>query len=271
MFTFTCVHDKKIIEEFYKQNPEKSIYELGDLDKFYWNKTIWYAFSNSFAVENIALVYCGTELPVLLLQSRSELSDAEICRSLVNYLPNRIYAHLDPGLDRYLRPYYSLASHGKYWKMLLQDKSIVRDCAEAHHAVRLDRSILPDTINDFYERAYPGNWFDLRMLDTGEYWGIFDDGHLVSAGGVHVYSKQYRVAALGNIATLAEMRGKGLGRTVTAAVCQSLLQDMDIIGLNVRQDNASAIACYKGLGFEIVDEYEEFMLDHKSLVCKKSQ
>lgn len=117
-----------------------------------------------------------------------------------------------------------------------------------------------DELLAFYERAYPGNWFDPRMLLVGHYFARREAGRIVAAGGVHVYSAQERVAALGNIAVLPEARGRGLARQVTAAVCRSLLDTTDHIGLNVRTDNAAAIACYSRLGFVRVATYEEHLL-----------
>ena len=80
---------------------------------------------------------------------------------------------------------------------------------------------------------------------------------------MHVYSAAYRVAALGNIATAPARRRRGLGRVVTAAVCQSLLASVDVIGLNVLADNAAARRCYEGLGFTDVCEYDEVLLERR--------
>jgi hypothetical protein len=49
-----------------------------------------------------------------------------------------------------------------------------------------------------YATSYPGNWFVPRMLETGYYFDICGGGALVSVAGVHVFSLQYKVAALGN-------------------------------------------------------------------------
>jgi predicted GNAT family acetyltransferase len=110
----------------------------------------------------------------------------------------------------------------------------------------------------FYEQSYPGNWFDARMLETGRYYGLWDAGRLVSVAGVHVYSRRYRVAALGNIATDPAHRRKGYGTLVTAQLCRTLLGETDHIGLNVKADNEAAMRCYQRLGFEIVAPYGEF-------------
>ena len=56
-------------------------------------------------------------------------------------------------------------------------------------------------IKDLYDRSYPENFFDRRMLGTGKYFGYFEDGKLIAIAGIHVYSEKYRVAALGNITT----------------------------------------------------------------------
>ncbi|MBI4727464.1 GNAT family N-acetyltransferase [candidate division TA06 bacterium] len=130
--------------------------------------------------------------------------------------------------------------------------------------VRLDILDKQEILN-FYSSSYPGNWFDIRMLETGQYFGIRDKGRLVSIAGIHVYSPAYKVAALGNIATKPEFRGKGLGTKVTAALCRNLLKMVNIIGLNVKADNTGAIRCYRKLGFEITGEYNEFMATKRDL------
>lgn len=45
---------------------------------------------------------------------------------------------------------------------------------------------------------------------------------------------------------------------MTAALCRLLQVEIDVIGLNVRADNAPAIACYRGVGFEIRHAHDEW-------------
>ena len=75
---------------------------------------------------------------------------------------------------------------------------------------------------------------------------------------MHVYSKKYKVAAIGNIATDPEMRGRGFASKVTAMVCRALLKHVEHIGLNVDSKNKAAISCYKRLGFRVTAPYEEY-------------
>jgi len=38
-----CLHDKSAIEQFLRRNTWLHLYELGDLDEFFWQYTTWYA------------------------------------------------------------------------------------------------------------------------------------------------------------------------------------------------------------------------------------
>lgn len=98
------------------------------------------------------------------------------------------------------------------------------------------------------------------MLHTAQYVCIRRDGSIVCTAGVHVYLPQYRVAALGNIATDPRYRKQGMCRRATAFLCRSLLNHVDTVGLNVKmdKDNVAAIACYQSLGFVAVAEHDEF-------------
>jgi len=232
-------------------DPALHLYELGDLDDFFWPHTTWYARGDA-----IALLYTASELPVVVALGGAE--HAALLAELRAELPPRIYAHLSPGLAAPLLERYTSESHGEFRKMFLVDPSACT-AVDPSGVVVLDPDARDELIA-FYARAYPGNWFDPRMLETRQYVAIRDAGTIVAAAGVHVYSERERVAALGNIAVAPEARGRGLARRVTAALCRSLRARVDHIGLNVRADNAAAIACYTRLGFTIAAPYEEHLL-----------
>jgi ribosomal protein S18 acetylase RimI-like enzyme len=248
--------DRARLRAYFRRAPALHLYELGDLDDFFWPHTRWYALEDDGAIHAVALLYAAPELPVVLaLGDPAPLG--ELLAQIHGRLPARFYAHLSPGLFGALAPRYASEPHGDYLKMALADPARL-DAVDASAAVRLgpaDRGEL----ERFYARAYPGNWFDPRMLETGQYFAI-RDGEIVAAGGVHVYSPAERVAALGNIAVAVEHRGRGLGTQVTARICRSLRAEVDHVGLNVRADNRAAIACYERLGFAPVAPYEEHLV-----------
>ena len=109
----------------------------------------------------------------------------------------------------------------------------------------------------FFAENYPHNWFDPRMLGTGQYFGLRSSQGFLSVAGVHVYSAPHRVAAIGNVTTHAAHRGKGHATTVVAALCQNLCRTVDHVGLNVAAGNTPAIRCYERLGFEVVAAFDE--------------
>ena len=104
------------------------------------------------------------------------------------------------------------------------------------------------------------------MLDSGQYVGIRSaDGELICVAGVHVFSSEYRVAALGNITTHPQYRGQGLATTATAALCTRVLDHAELIGLNVRTDNKAAVRIYRKIGFKIVASYHEWNIERRDL------
>jgi len=112
----------------------------------------------------------------------------------------------------------------------------------------------------FYKVAYPENWFDSRMVESGKYFGYFNEGSLVGIAGIHVYSPEYHIAALGNIAVHPDFRGRKIACKLTSVLCYDLKKSVDIIGLNVKSDNIAAIKCYDNIGFEIRSFYDECLI-----------
>jgi ribosomal protein S18 acetylase RimI-like enzyme len=254
-----CLHDRSEIESFLRRSPALHIYELGDLDDFFWPYTTWYALQAQGQAQQLVLVYTGTPLPVLLAVAEPP-ADAmgELLHAIVPFLPRRLYAHLSGSAVQALAGAYRAQSHGVHLKMALTDVSMLEG-VDTTGVVRLSPADLPE-LEALYQASYPGNWFDPRMLETGHYFGLRRSSELVTVAGVHVYSPRYRVAALGNVTTHPRFRRQGLSTTVCTRLCQELLRTVDLIGLNVKADNAAAIACYERLGFSHVAEYEEFML-----------
>lgn len=257
----TCLHDKEEIERFLRRNVDLHFYSIGDLDDFFWPYTTWYGALTAAAVEAIALLYVGQPLPTLLALSDRTDRMGDLLASIVHLLPQRFYAHLSPGLDSFFAQTHHLVAQGRHLKMALRGSAAV-DAYDCHDVCRLGSDDVDEVVT-FYQRSYPGNWFDPRMLESNQYSGIRDDGLLVSVAGTHVYSPAYRVAALGNVATAPSHRNRGYARQVTARTCQSLLSESDHIGLNVKADNAAAISCYRALGFEIAASYDEHMIERR--------
>jgi len=253
------LHDKSEIEQFLRTNVYLHLYGIGDLDDFFWSQTIWYGGRTGEGIAAVALLYLAPSVPTLVALSEQTGAMRDLLESLRGILPGRFYAHLSPGLETVFQGSHDVRPHGAHYKMALRDASRL-DGVECPGVVRLGEADLGEIL-EFYEASYPDTWFDPRMLQTNEYFGLRDGNDLVSVAGIHVYSPRYRVAALGNVATHPSFRNRGYARRVTARLCRSLGGEVDHIGLNVKSDNAAALRCYKSLGFEVVASYGEFAIE----------
>lgn len=257
------IREKDVIEKFLRPKAYLHLYALGDLDDFFWPHTAWYGLFDEQRLRQLALVYTGSALPVLLALTDGEFDlMVELLRRLRPRLPEKFYAHLSGELSKNLAENYAVTSYGLHFKMALTDYGKVK-AVETENVQRLDESHAVE-LRDFYAMSYPGNWFDARMLQTGCYFGLRQDTELASVGGVHTYSPQYSVAALGNVATHPRWRGRGLAGQVCAKLCQALSENVKYIGLNVKADNTAARTCYESLGFEVIATYEECLVEVSS-------
>lgn len=251
------LHNKQEILEYLMNSPSIQVYSIGDLDDFFWPKTIWFALKEKGSIKSIVLLYTGMATPTLLaIYDNDYESTNKLLQSIISYLPSKFYAHLSPKLVDVFDEKNILESYGPHYKMALKSSPAeIKDSS----IKRLEKKDLK-SIEEFYQNAYPDNWFDKRMLETGKYFGYFDDATLVGIAGIHVFSKEYRVAALGNIATHPDYRGRRIAFKLTSLLCNDLLKDVEHIGLNVKTDNIAAIRCYQKIGFEVIGSYDEFFI-----------
>jgi ribosomal protein S18 acetylase RimI-like enzyme len=242
------------IEAFLRRAPYLHAYELGDLDSRELPHTTWIT---SHPVDAVVLVYRGLATPTVVALAHD--GPAATHRLLASAdLPARFYAHLTDGLDEALAPRFHGELLGHHLKMGLAARA--SDAASPRDAdvVRLGPADADEAVQ-FYAESYAATWFEPVSLERGPYVAIRDARGLAAVAGVHVYSPDKRVASLGNIATRPDVRSRGYAGRVTAALCRVLAPEVDLIGLNVRGDNTSAIACYRGVGFEPRHHYQEWV------------
>lgn len=255
-----ALHDRAEIAATLSLDPYRQAYALGDLDDFFWPYTQWYGLrGGDGALNAVALLYMAPGLPVLhAIAGDDPAPTRELLAGLLPLLPRQFYAHITPPLVDTLAGHYAVAAHGLHYKLGLRRFDAV-DATDTRAATPLtvaDRHAL----EALYTASYPGNWFDPRMLETGQYVGVWREAALVSVAGIHVFSPAYDVAALGNVTTHPAYRGQGLARVATAALCKQLRAHVAHISLNVHSDNTGAIRTYERLGFEQVAAYGEYTL-----------
>ena len=255
------LRDRDVIARFLRRRPAVHSYALGDLDDFFWPHTRWFGWQSGGSLEQIVLLYDEPDPPVVLALAEPPVSTmCELLRSIAPELPSRLYAHLSGGLLEAMAPgLVPVSAPADHRKLGLVDPS--RLSAHTDDAVAGLGPHDLDEVLAFYGDAYPGTWFEPRMLETRRYVGIREEGRLVCVAGVHVWSPTWRVAALGNVATLPAARGRGLASSACACLCRTLVEDgIEVIALNVRADNLSAIRAYERLGFAHAADYLEVLL-----------
>jgi ribosomal protein S18 acetylase RimI-like enzyme len=269
---FTELTDRDTIESWLRREAATHVYPIADLDDVFWPDTRWFGAVEGSRIRAICLVLEGLRIPIVYaVCAVRDAAMRALLREVGPELPDRFFYNLGCGLPDALEPAWTLAPHGTYWKMALDANATLPASREAPTRIE---TLLPrdyDELRAFLDDdAYRGDekgglFFERPMLDSGFYRGVRDAGRLIAAGGVHVYSARYGVAALGNIVARPLDRGRGLGRALTAAVCRDLRRDLrreyragvPTIGLNVMTTNAPGIRCYERLGFSRLLPYEE--------------
>jgi GNAT superfamily N-acetyltransferase len=102
------------------------------------------------------------------------------------------------------------------------------------------------------------DFFFPSMVADGVFHGIYEGTTLVAAAGTHLVAREEGAAAIGNVYTRRDRRGRGLGRVVMNAVLAELA-GVETVGLNVRADNDAALHLYDSLGFARHCQFYEAM------------
>ena len=107
-----------------------------------------------------------------------------------------------------------------------------------------------DAVIDLYGLA-SRTYFTTDRLERELYFGLYDGDTLIAAAGTHVRSREFGVAAVGNVLTKLAYRDRGFARACTGAVTAAALREHHDVVLNVREDNTPAIAVYRRLGYRV--------------------
>jgi len=214
-------------------------YALADLDPSEMPKCDWLVGRHA-----VILIYRGAEPPVLF--AHGDPAGLEAC---FRDIEPGAYAFALTGTQRTLvrgrlRPW----QEQRMWRMSLKPQDFPGAGDEG--VVQLGPPDEDEIVALFADSPDRPDAFYPRQLEAKTFFGIREDGHLVSIAGTHVLSQTYGVAAVGNVFTRPDRRGHGLGTRATAAVVARLLSmDLQTIVLNVSMDNQPAQASYRKLGF----------------------
>ena len=244
--------DSDQLKNFLIKSPVRSAYMLGDLDPAYQHACLWHGRVKK-GIEGLALLYSALSVPAFLTEGDST-SVAAIINTMRDTIPRRVYYQIHSEHLPAMNTFFQLSDRKRMLRMGLT-KAENPPCKLDDEVVVLSHRDTGD-IMKLYQH-YPDNFFDPSMLNTGLYFGIRIDGSLQSVAGIHFISESNNIAAVGNIVTSPDARGKGYASRCVSHLVTKLLERVDIIALNVEIDNHAAIKCYEGVGFKECMEFEE--------------
>jgi ribosomal protein S18 acetylase RimI-like enzyme len=235
--------DKPRILSFLETDRFYAAYAIGDLEAGMFEQCTWTGAEKAGRLAALALLFRGLMPPALFVMGHADGIQA-IFEEVLH--PEQVY--LACGAEHLLavRGYYRSDRLIPMWRMVLQPhrfRPIQGGC------IRLFPSH-SSLLAELYALG-GGDAFDFTQLQKGVFYGVLINGHLVAAAGTHLSSPTYDVAAVGNVFTHPDHRGRGYGSATTSAVIAELYQRgiRDIV-LNVDQENMTAIHVYERLGFQ---------------------
>ena len=228
--------DKDAIRTILRRDPAWCVYALGDLSPEMFPKAEWFT-------PDLSMVLKDSGTSILFAMGAGSVHEALDAVTWPVHLQVQSDA-LDAIAQR-----AQVESRREMWRMIWQGR---RALDKDDRAIRLgdaDVQALQLLYADGEESGESPDFFYPAMVTRGVFFGVYEERQLVAAAGTHLVSRDEGAAAMGNIYTRRDRRGRGFGRVVTTAVMRELAT-LETVGLNVRADNSAALSLYESVGFE---------------------
>ena len=238
------IHDRDAIRAILSADPRWSLYALGYLAPGYFEHSEWHVPSGGEPA--VLLLYRAVTPPVLFAAGQAQA----VARLAEEAGEPAVYLHVQPETARALSARYRFVERKPMLRMVL-DRARFRpeSGAVVVRLGRADAARVERLYADGRESGESPDFFFPSMFDRGVFFGAEDDGELAAVAGTHLAVPEEGVAAVGNVYTRRDRRGKGLAGCLTSAVTRELLRmDIRVVGLNVSQRNSAAIRVYERLG-----------------------
>lgn len=214
-------------------------YALADMEPPFAEQATWLVGEGA-----VVMVFRGLAPPWLFAHGDPKEVDELLLEVPSNTYQYGLLATHRARLGRRLRP--ERETH--MWRMALRPEDF--PAGRSAGAEPLTPKDLPTLLSLFGNHPDRPDSFDSRQLERGIFFGVRQEGDLVSAAGTHVLAQGSRVAAVGNVFTHPDHRRRGFAERASAGVVEALLgQGLETIVLNVAMANDAALGLYRGLGF----------------------
>jgi GNAT superfamily N-acetyltransferase len=250
--------DRRLLSALLGRNRAEAVYFIADLESPYFEECRWFVSQDEEdGRRGLVLLFGHSAGPALLTFGPANKVD-DILRSMRADFPGRVHAHLPPDHIAVFEQHYVLAEGAIYLRMKMERHSWNCDhmAPGSPTPVRLAEEEGPE-VKRFLDTYLPGNFFAPCDLASNCYFGIYDGASLLSVAGAHAVSPNFRLAAIGNIATRSDCRRRGLASGCVCRLLKELFKMVDLVALNVQHTNFAAITLYEQLGFS---QYGQLLL-----------
>lgn len=254
--------EKDEILAFLQQDRYYAAYAIGDLEPDFFSQCEWFAAREGGRIRSLALRFTSLDPHVLFTMGASEGLTLILGSAL---RPERVYLTARSEHLPAVRAFYSLGEIKPMLRMAVQSEDFhpvngkalklgPAYCGELKRLYSLGESTGESVVA-----------FSPYQLAQGVFYGIEKRGRLVAAAGTHLVAPTYGVAAVGNVFTDPDYRGRGYATLCTSAVTKELLaRGLDVV-LNVQEGNADAIHIYEKLGYRTYCRFIEALGVRKGL------
>ena len=242
--------DKARIRAILQRDPRWCVYALGDLSPRMFDKCRWFT-------PDLTLVLHDYDTCILFAMGTGSLDEA------LEHVTFPVHLQVQQGALEHISRVTRVEQQKAMWRMAWNGGPIAPPDPRAKRLGASDVEALLRLYADGDTTGESPDFFYPAMLDHGVFFGVHEDGELIAAAGTHLVAPDEHAAAIGNIYTRRDRRGRGLGRIVTTAVLREL-QGIQTIGLNVRADNDAAIHLYRSLGFLKHCGFSEALAGHRA-------
>jgi ribosomal protein S18 acetylase RimI-like enzyme len=241
--------DPDQVRGFLETDRNWAAYALADLEPDLLQLSEWHVADDGDPCA-LALLFRGFDPPVLFSMGDPRGVGAILSDAL---RAPRIYLSVRDEHMPAIRAHYRLEVHEPMWRMTLNPDEFCPATGEVI-ALTPDRA---EELSALFTLG-GGDAFTPGQMAARTFFGVEVDDRLVAVAGTHVFSERYSTAAVGNVFTRPEHRGRGYASLTTSAVCAELIRrGIRTIVLNVAQANPAAIRVYAKLGFKKVVPFNE--------------
>ena len=244
------LNDLGTIHSFLETDRLWAAYALGDLEPALRARCAWYGAEDESGLRALTLIFKGFTPPALF--TMGDRQGIALILGAALRAPH-VYLNVRGEHMPAIQAHYRIESLEPMWRMTLKPSEFRPVRGAVTH-------LTPQYTKDL-ERLYAlggGDAFTPSQAFAGAFFGIEERGLLIAAAGTHVLSGSYSIAAVGNVFTHPDHRGRGYAALATSAVCAELIRrGIGTIVLNVAHSNATAIHVYEKLGFKKVLPFME--------------